>query len=75
MWDGVNNVKPSVACDEGALGVGLSLGKVAGLFSSIKASCITIFRFTAISKGISAEHRLKYDLFPCPCKTIAIIRP
>lgn len=50
--------------DEGALGVGLSLGKVAGLFSSGNTSCITTFRFAVIGKGISTEHSLKHDLFP-----------
>lgn len=49
--------------DEGALGVGLSLGKVVGLFSSGNASCITTFMFAVIGKGISAEHSLKHDLF------------
>lgn len=50
--------------DEGSLGVGLSPGKAAGLFSSSNAFCITTFRFTVIGKGISAEHSLKHDLLP-----------
>lgn len=53
----------AVPAEEQALGVGLSLGKAVGLFSSTNA-CRPTVRFAVIGRGISVDHSLKHDLFP-----------